>query len=105
MSKPKIVLSDISKIYLTGKGKVVPAVEHVNLEVPSEDFVCIVGVSGCGKSTLLNLIAGLSFPTEGSITMDGKKVTGPGARAGMAFQGDLGFPLVNRARTSSLGRS
>ncbi len=103
MSTPKIVLSDISKIYLAGKGKVVPAVEHVSLEVPAEDFVCIVGISGCGKSTLLYLIAGLSVPTEGSIIMDGKKVSGPSARAGMVFQGDSVFPWLTVRKNIQFG--
>jgi NitT/TauT family transport system ATP-binding protein len=103
MSEPRIILSDVSKIYASGKGDIVPAVEHVSLAVPAEDFVCLVGTSGCGKSTLLYLIAGLSFPTEGSIIMDGKRVTGPSAKAGMVFQGDSVFPWLTVRKNIRFG--
>lgn len=103
MAEPKIVLSDVSKIYESGKGTLVHAVEHVSLEVPAEDFVCIVGTSGCGKSTLLYLIAGLNFPTSGRILMDGKPVTGPSAKAGMVFQGDSVFPWLTVRKNIQFG--
>lgn len=103
MNEAKIILSDVSKIYASGKGTIVPAVEHVSLQVMPEDFVCIVGTSGCGKSTLLYLIAGLSFPSSGRILMDGKPVTGPSAKAGMVFQGDSVFPWLTVRRNVQFG--
>jgi NitT/TauT family transport system ATP-binding protein len=103
MPDPKIVLSDVSKIYQSGKGTVVAAVEHVSLEVPPEDFVCLVGISGCGKSTLLFLIAGLNFPTSGRILMDGKTIAGPSAKAGMVFQGDSVFPWLTVRKNVQFG--
>jgi sulfonate transport system ATP-binding protein len=48
--------------------------QGVDLDIPSGQFVAIVGRSGCGKSTLLRLIAGLETPTAGEI------VVGNGAR-------------------------
>ena len=41
--------------------------QHINLEIQTGEFVCIVGKSGCGKSTLLNLAAGLLTPSSGRI--------------------------------------
>jgi NitT/TauT family transport system ATP-binding protein len=99
----KIVLSDVSKVYPSGKGGTVTAVEHVNLQVSAEDFVCIVGTSGCGKSTLLYLIAGLSFPSSGSITVEDLPVTGPGAKTGMVFQADAVFPWLTVRRNVQFG--
>jgi len=58
----------------------------INLEVAKGEFVAIVGYSGAGKSTLVNMIAGLSAPDSGTITVDGKPVTGPGSDRGMVFQ-------------------
>jgi len=58
----------------------------INLEVAKGEFVAIVGYSGAGKSTLVNMLAGLSAPDRGTITVDGKPVTGPGSDRGMVFQ-------------------
>jgi nitrate/nitrite transport system ATP-binding protein len=58
----------------------------INLEVEKGEFVAIVGYSGAGKSTLVNMLAGLTSPDSGTITVDGKPVTGPGSDRGMVFQ-------------------
>ena len=58
----------------------------INLEVAKGEFVAIVGYSGAGKSTLVNMLAGLTAPDSGTITVDGKAVTGPGSDRGMVFQ-------------------
>jgi len=51
---------------------VVPAVDDVNLEVASGDFVVILGHSGSGKTTLLSLIGGLTSPDKGSVRIHGR---------------------------------
>jgi putative ABC transport system ATP-binding protein len=43
------------------------AVDGVSLEVPTGEFVALLGSSGSGKSSMLNLIAGLDTPTSGSV--------------------------------------
>jgi phospholipid/cholesterol/gamma-HCH transport system ATP-binding protein len=48
--------------------------------VPGEVFV-ILGGSGCGKSTLMKQLIGLLTPTEGSIEINGRTITGPGGAA------------------------
>jgi nitrate/nitrite transport system ATP-binding protein len=58
----------------------------INLEVEKGEFVAIIGYSGAGKTTLMSLILGLQFPDEGSVTLEGKKVTGPGPDRAIVFQ-------------------
>ncbi|GAB4380762.1 MAG: nitrate ABC transporter ATP-binding protein [Elainellaceae cyanobacterium] len=62
------------------------ALDDINLEIEPNTFVSIIGPSGCGKSTLLNIIAGLSAPTTGSVTIDGMPISGPGPDRGVVFQ-------------------
>lgn len=69
-----------------------PILSQINLEIADDEFVAIVGTSGCGKSTLLNMIAGLSHPTDGSISVFGEKVTGIARRVGYMFQTDSLLP-------------
>jgi putative ABC transport system ATP-binding protein len=53
----------------------VEIIRDITFDVPSRQFVAIMGPSGSGKSTLLGLIAGLDAPTSGSITIDGIEIT------------------------------
>lgn len=62
------------------------ALDGIDLEIGSGEFLVVVGPSGCGKSTLLDLLGGLSSPTGGRILLDGKPVTGPGLDRGIVFQ-------------------
>ena len=48
--------------------------------------MAIVGPSGCGKTSLLNIIAGLLAYDEGSVSIDGRKVHGPGIDRAVVFQ-------------------
>ena len=47
------------------------ALDHVNVEIPAESLVALVGASGSGKSTLLRVIAGLETPDQGCVWLEG----------------------------------
>ena len=70
------------------------AIEKLSLSVADGEFLTILGPSGSGKSTTLLAIAGHVSPTAGSITLDGKELTGapPEQRSlGVVFQQDALF--------------
>ena len=55
------------------------AIKGISFEVEEGEIVTLIGANGAGKSTTLNTIAGLLKPREGSITFDGKNITGMNA--------------------------
>jgi NitT/TauT family transport system ATP-binding protein len=69
-----------------------PALGGVDLKIDQDEFMVIVGPSGCGKSTFLDLVSGLTLPDEGTISIDGKPVTGPGLDRAIVFQQNALFP-------------
>ncbi|SFS11193.1 NitT/TauT family transport system ATP-binding protein [Agrococcus baldri] len=81
-----ISIKDVSHRY-TAKGREeTVALSNVNLEIEDNEFVTIIGPSGCGKTTLMRAVGGLVQPTEGEITIDGQRVTGPHQQAAVVFQ-------------------
>ena len=66
---PAVGLHSITKRF----GDVI-AVDSVDLEIADGEFFALLGPSGCGKTTTLRLIAGLEFPTTGSLRIFGDEV-------------------------------
>ena len=85
-----IVIRDLMKVYKGGVDVV--ALDNINLNIRSGEFLAIVGPSGSGKSTLLNMIGLLDTPTSGQITLKGTDVTkiSPNERARLRNK-ELGF--------------
>jgi NitT/TauT family transport system ATP-binding protein len=82
-----LVAERISKRFADpdGGGEVL-ALRDITVAVRRHEFLSVIGPSGCGKSTFLRIVAGLDRPSSGEITVDGRRVKGPGADRGMVFQ-------------------
>jgi NitT/TauT family transport system ATP-binding protein len=66
--------------------------DHIDLSVADGEFLSIVGPSGCGKTTCLRMVAGFEFPSAGSVSVDQRRVTGPGPDRAVVFQQFALFP-------------
>ena len=91
-----ITLRNVSKSF--GATTIIP---NIDLDIEDGEFVVFVGPSGCGKSTLLRLIAGLEDTSSGTISIDGRDVTGeaPGKRKlAMVFQSYALYPHMTVAK-------
>ena len=69
-----IAVRDLVKTIRNGAHQV-EIIRNISFDVPSRQFVAVMGPSGSGKSTLLGLIAGLDWPTSGTILIDGQDIT------------------------------
>ena len=93
----EVNLQNISKIYDNvdkerGRKK---AIDNISFTVHDKEFMVIVGPSGCGKSTLLRMIAGLEEISEGTLSIDGKRINDLGPRdrdIAMVFQNYALYP-------------
>jgi putrescine transport system ATP-binding protein len=89
-AKPFIEFRNVSKRFGT-----FVAVDNQSLVIYEREFHALLGPSGCGKTTLLRMLAGFEEPSEGSIWLDGKPLSGvpPHKRpVNMMFQSYALFP-------------
>jgi len=65
---------DLAKSFRREDKTIVPAIDHVSIDVRQGEFVVLLGPSGCGKTTLLRSVAGLERPDSGQIVLHGQPV-------------------------------
>jgi NitT/TauT family transport system ATP-binding protein len=94
-----IAITRLRKIYGDGDGALV-ALDDIDLNVASGEFVCIVGPSGCGKSTLLRILAGLDHQSSGDIAVN---ATGWSVQNAMVFQESGLFPWMDVVKNVGFG--
>lgn len=84
-------LHNLSKFYRTDEVETV-ALDNVNIEIESGEFVAIMGPSGCGKSTLLNIIGMLDSPSDGDYIFMDENVAGyPESKLSNIRKQNIGF--------------
>lgn len=99
-----IAFSECSKSFPSRDGRSsVLVVDRLNLTIAEQEFVCILGPSGCGKTTILHMLAGLVRPDEGTVTIGGQPVAGPGRDRGMVFQDFALLPWADAVTNIAFG--
>ena len=97
-----IVFSGVQREFVRD-GRAFPTLEGIDLIVADREFVAIVGPSGCGKTTCLRMVAGLEFPTAGSVRVGDLPVTAPGPDRAVVFQQFALFPWKTVAENIDFG--
>ncbi len=99
--EPAVQLSGVTKRF----GDVV-AVDALDLQIRDGEFFSLLGPSGCGKTTTLRMVAGLEYPTEGSIQIYGEEMglRPPNKRPiNTVFQSYALFPHMTVAKNVAFG--
>ncbi|UED86438.1 ABC transporter ATP-binding protein [Streptomyces profundus] len=93
-----------------GRGE--PVLSGLDLEVAGGELTAVLGAPGCGKTTLLRIIAGFLTPTGGTVTANGRTLSGPGVRVppekrgiGIVAQEGALFPHLSVERNIAFGLS
>jgi NitT/TauT family transport system ATP-binding protein len=86
-----IVFDNVSKKFQRDQ-KDLLILDQINLTVQDKEFVAIVGPSGCGKTTCMRMVAGLEFPSSGSVKVADQEVRSPGPERAVVFQQFALFP-------------
>ncbi|MEP7234392.1 MAG: nitrate/sulfonate/bicarbonate ABC transporter ATP-binding protein [Ignavibacteriota bacterium] len=103
VGKELIELRDISMSFSNPGGKVLPVLEHINVTVSENEFVCLLGSSGCGKSTTLRILTGLLKPTQGSVFVEGNTMKGFNPLTSLVFQSFALLPWLTVEENVALG--
>ena len=75
MPQPYVLFDNVCKYYQMGDTRIA-ASDHVSFEIQKGEFCVILGPSGAGKTTVLNMLGGMDTCDEGTILLDGEKVSG-----------------------------
>jgi putative ABC transport system ATP-binding protein len=69
-----VEIRDVCKVYNPGENEV-RALDHINVNIDTGEYVAIIGQSGSGKSTLMNMLGCLDVPTSGMYRLHGQNVS------------------------------
>jgi len=103
-------VSGVDKVFKRGSEEI-HVLGGLDLEIPTGEFLALMGPSGSGKSTLLNLVGGLDRPSEGKVEIAGlridklsdRKLAGWRARhVGLVFQFYNLMPVLNAQKNVEL---
>ena len=98
----------VGEITIKGLSFAYPRSDHylfksLNLEFSPGEAISLLGPSGCGKSSLLHLMAGLNFPSNGSVSINGKTVVGPSSKVNLMLQKATLYPWLTVFQNAAFG--
>jgi NitT/TauT family transport system ATP-binding protein len=107
-ASPIIRLNQVSKSFgKSGAASNYIAVDRLDLEIGRGQLLALLGKTGCGKSTVFNMIAGLTEPTSGDVTVDGRnpfrEFDSFRGKMAIVFQGDRLLPWRTAVQNVELG--
>jgi NitT/TauT family transport system ATP-binding protein len=99
-----IAFTGVSKVFATGRGRHLTAIDDLSFDVRPGEFVSLLGPSGCGKSTAMRMAAALEQPSGGDVRVLGEAPAAVvGAhRLGIAFQDHALLPWLDVRRNVAL---
>lgn len=74
MEQPFVAFDGVCKYYQMGETRIAAA-DHVSFTIEKGEFCIILGPSGAGKTTVLNMLGGMDSCDEGTILLDGERVS------------------------------
>ena len=86
-----------------GQNGWVRALQDFEIEIPRNEFLCLLGPSDCGKSSFLRIVTGLMKPIEGEVRLNGRRIEEPGLDRGIVFQEPALFPWLTALRNVAFG--
>jgi NitT/TauT family transport system ATP-binding protein len=103
-----ISLNQVSKSFgKSGAASSYVAVDRLDLQIGRGQLLALLGKTGCGKSTIFNMIAGLTEPTSGDVTVDGRnpfrEFDSFRGKMAIVFQGDRLLPWRTAVQNVELG--
>ncbi len=93
----------VRQSYDKGAASPLVVLDDVSLDLKRGEIVGLLGRSGSGKSTLLRVIAGLIRPSQGTIALEGRPLTGPSSSIAVVFQSFALFPWLTVLQNVELG--
>jgi len=98
-----LALRRIHSTHTSRSGSTTLILDDFSLDIRAGELTVLIGPSGCGKTTLLNHIAGFTRPDAGTVEIDGRTITGPGADRGVIFQQDALLPWMTVVENVAFG--
>lgn len=92
-SMAEVRIEDVSKSYTIGPAREL-VLDQCSLTLAPGKLTVLIGPSGCGKSTLINILGGYETADDGSVTIDGKSISGPSSERLVVFQETALFPWM-----------